>query len=649
MIRLSVPITLLLAFGVSCTASDDTGDTDEPENTCISVASTLPEEDFFADISTSSGIQEDNYDGTQMLPINDHSRLAFAELNGDGYPDIVMHSLFPNPQNGIPFEHLVFENQQDGTFKNVSDRSGLRDVQAGFFAFADVDNDGDQDVFAGLDYALTGVQHQLLLNDGSGAFSPLTNSGVSSLPPGIANAAFADLNGDTFVDLFLGFGGSLYQQQDMLLFGNGDGTFSDASSRLKNRPRQPSNGTVMCDYDNDGDLDIFVSTYGISVSRGVNTLWENQGDSFENVALEQGFASLGTGNPLGSTSGDGSLEPGASPQTYTGSNGFGIDCGDFDNDGDLDIVFAAIAHPDSGRQWADPSQILINQGEDGNWAFISERDARALPFNEGDVDAALVDFDNDGRLDMSLSRDKKYEKNYSDLEQQAWFGLMHQQPDGRVANLGPVSGLNAIDAVISASLATCSSNEDCSVDGEACLPTDSATPKCRTECSSNADCPEPHEICHAKGFCKLELQMKNAQNHAWADIDRDGDSDLLVGGRDTGGGRPNFLYRNDIGHLNGWVGFDVLGDGQSISTDAFGTRIRIEYPEERLIREKKSSRGMYNSEDGRSLLFGLGERDCDATIHIEWPDGTTHTVEPTEWTSGQYYQVVYPNLVTVIQ
>ena len=82
-----------------------------------------------------------------------------------------MHSLYPNPRGGIPFEHLVFLNQRDGTFRDASVESGLKDVQAGFFAFGDVDNDGDQDVFAGLDIQLPNQSSAIYLNDGNGRFT----------------------------------------------------------------------------------------------------------------------------------------------------------------------------------------------------------------------------------------------------------------------------------------------------------------------------------------------------------------------------------------------------------------------------------------------------------------------------------------------
>jgi hypothetical protein len=65
---------------------------------------------------------------------------------------------------------------------------------------------------------------------------------------------------------------------------------------------------------------------------------------------------------------------------------------------------------------------------------------------------------------------------------------------------------------------------------------------------------------------------KGAQNHAWSDIDHDGDLDLLVGGRDGGGGRPNFLFRNDLGHQNRALAIRVKGDGVKVNRDGIGTR-----------------------------------------------------------------------------
>ena len=71
---------------------------------------------FFADISQTSGIQEDNYDPNPQgtIYINDHSLLAFADINGDGYDDIVMHNIYYDPMQGtMPHEHLVFLNNGD--------------------------------------------------------------------------------------------------------------------------------------------------------------------------------------------------------------------------------------------------------------------------------------------------------------------------------------------------------------------------------------------------------------------------------------------------------------------------------------------------------------------------------------------------------
>ncbi len=251
----------------------------------------------------------------------------------------------------------------------------------------------------------------------------------------------------------------------------------------------------------------------------------------------------------------------------------------------------AISHADSwdySRLWSDPSTLLINGG-DGT--LSNEWLSRGLPYNEGDIDGALVDFDNDGRLDISISREDKYEDRYPDDENKGWFGLARQLEGGNFESLGLTSGVNDLS-------------------GE-------------------------HEF----------KRMKRAQNHAWADIDHDGDLDLLVGGRDKGGGRPNFLFENQAGQDNDWLVIGLEGDGDAVHRDAFGTRVTLSWDGGSITREKKSSRGTYNSEDTRWMHFGLAHADCHYTVTVRWPDGTQVSLDPEALEERAFIQVRYPDEV----
>jgi hypothetical protein len=240
---------------------------------------------------------------------------------------------------------------------------------------------------------------------------------------------------------------------------------------------------------------------------------------------------------------------------------------------------------------------------------------------------------------LATSRDKKYEANYDTLEQKAWFGLVRQLADGSFQGLGPVSGINAADAVLDASLTACTADGECAaVPGEVCLAT-----RCRWPCAVDSDCKGPQEMCHTGGFCKLLLTMKSAQNHGWADFDHDGDLDLLVGGRDTGGGRPNFLFRNEIGSQNRWLALRLVGDGVKVNRDAIGARVSLLFPERTLTREVHSSRGMHASADTRALHFGLGDLGCDYTLEVRWPDGTTASFTPADFPEETWLTLTYPD------
>lgn len=573
MIRSLLAALLFLAACDGGTPGETTRDAAPEPLACSAKPVGLPSATSFTNVSAASGIQANNFIANPLvaIPINDHSRLGFADINGDGCDDIVAHDLFPNPKGGIPYTHLVFESRCDGTFSDVSVSSGLRDVQAGFFAFADVDNDGDQDCFAGLDIPLPGLTSSLWLNDGSGTFTRKAASGIEGTANATSagSAVFADFDGDAKLDLFVGNGQTSYNSLDDLFLGNGDGTFTKASTRLGGNLANPSNGSVACDYDNDGDLDVLVAVYGVSQGGAQNQLYRNDGAGvFTDVAVAAGFASLPTGNYWIAATGMGrSLEPGKGPGTYIGSNAFGLACEDADADGDLDVVVSSISHPggDYTRTWSDPTVLLVNSGITGGYTFSNAWLDRGLPYNEGDVDAAMIDFDNDGRMDISLSRTDKYEAGYTTELQRGWFGLMHQKADGNYAVLDRSVGLTDEDG--------------------------------------------------GPG-------MKGAQNHAWSDIDHDGDLDLLLGARDQGGGRANLLMRNELGDDHHWLALRVKGDGAAINRDAIGTRVTITAGDSVLVREVKASRGTYNSMDTRTLYFGLGDLGCSFTVEARWPDGT---------------------------
>ncbi len=117
-----------------------------------------------------------------------------------------------------------------------------------------------------------------------------------------------------------------------------------------------------------------------------------------------------------------------------------------------------------------------------------------------------------------------------------------------------------------------------------------------------------------------------------------------MGGRDTGGGRPNFLFRNDAGQKLPWLKLRLQGDGVKVNRDAIGARVVVTFAAgTKLTREVKASRGMHDSMDGRALHFGLGTLGCDYTVQVRWPDGKVVTLEAAKVRPRQSVVVTYPD------
>lgn len=299
--------------------------------------STIP---IFSDATKSSGIDFIHSVGDDRMDTiveSSGAGVLVFDYNGDGWMDIYfLNGCYLNSVNHPKGRLLkgkltnrLFRNKGDGTFVDVTNESGLGDLGYGMSGVAgDIDRDGDIDLF------LTNYgPNKLYLNQGDGTFLEVAESfGLDDSQWGIGCALF-DFNSDGHLDLYAGnylkydpnykmvypadvFPGPLSYSgvPDKLYMGIGGGRFKDVSSTsgvagLAGRTM----GVTAVDFDGDGDIDVFAANDGME-----NHLLLNQGDgTFENQAMLAGVA-------FG--------------QNGEATSAMGPEVGDFDRDGDLDLL-----------------------------------------------------------------------------------------------------------------------------------------------------------------------------------------------------------------------------------------------------------------------------------------------------------------------
>ena len=269
--------------------------------------------------------------------------VAIADYDNDGDADLYFTNLGPN---------RLFRNNGDGTFTDVTQMAGVFNPEGKGLGIAcgDYDNDGDTDIYIAND----DTRNFLYRNNGNGTFSDVTfATGVGfsedGEPEGGMGTCFGDYDNDGYLDLIV----TNYQDQVNTLYHNdGDGMFSNVSHTSRTGPMSYSAvgwGTGFIDYDNDGLSDLFVANGHLLVDvekfdqtttyNQPNFLFKNQGDgTFVEIDSQVGINSA----------------------SVTSSRGAAF--GDYDNDGDIDIL---ISNTDET-----PSLLRNDGGNRNNWIGI---------------------------------------------------------------------------------------------------------------------------------------------------------------------------------------------------------------------------------------------------------------------------------------
>ena len=384
--------------------------------------------------------------------------VGLIDVDGDGFLDIyaVQGGPFPPTDSPGPSGDRLYRNRGDGTFEDITERSGVGRAGAGYghgVAVGDVDNDGHPDIF------LTRWRsYRLLRNRGDGTFEDITGpSGLAGDRGWPTSAAFADLDGDGDLDLYVchyvawdaahprlcrsparpGYTScnpKILEPEPDHVFRNDRGRFTDvtAESGLAETTGRGL-GVVAADLDDDGRIDLFVANDG-----SANFFWRNRGGfRFEEAGLVSGLSAnasggyqAGMGVACGDIDGDGLIDLavtnffGESTSFYKNLGhgnfsersaavglvaatrsllGFGVALIDADNDGRLDLL-SANGHVNDFRPdvpYAMPPQLLLGR-PGGTLVDISARAGE--PFRTPHLGRGLAagDLDNDGRIDALL-------------------------------------------------------------------------------------------------------------------------------------------------------------------------------------------------------------------------------------------------------
>ncbi|UII26303.1 FG-GAP-like repeat-containing protein [Fulvivirga maritima] len=419
---------------------------------------------------------------------------SWGDYDNDGLEDLFV------PEYDQGKASNLYHNNGDGTFTKIENVIADDMVSATASTWGDYDNDGDLDLFIATNAGSPGLLYN---NQGNGSFSRVTSGEIATDEGYDHSASWIDYDNDGLLDLFVL--DIIQTNFNRLYHNNGNGTFTKINNSSIVQAVSSSLGATWSDYDNDGDLDVFIPNRDQR-----NFLFKNEGNG-NFTQIEEGII---VSEALGSV---------------------GSSWGDYDNDGDMDLFVA-----NAGTKY---NTLYNNQG-DGTFEKVT---SGAIVTDRGNTHGSTwTDLDNDGDLDLYITNDAG-EGNY----------LYINNGDG--------------------------------------------------------------------SFQKVENDLTSLTQKAFgtatADFDNDGDQDIFVANHS---GEPNQLYINSRGRCNQSICFTLKGTASN--STGIGAKIRVKaniYGQTiwQVIEITSQTGGGVGSQNSMKAYFGLGDAIQAEEVIVEWPSG----------------------------
>lgn len=518
----------------------------------------------------------------------------------------------------------------------------------GGVAVGDINNDGLEDIY----FSSNQGSNKLYLNKGNFVFSDITSdAGVQGEGNWKTGTVMADVNGDGYLDIFICGVGSYkkFNGRNQLFINNGDLTFTERTQEFGLAFAGFSTHAAFFDYDNDGDLDMYLLNHSVHTARSYgHSRIRHQSDRLAGDKLYRNDL-IPTGQPH-------FTEVTSASGIYNSQVGYGLGVGvsDLNRDGFMDIYVSNDFHEND--------YLYINQGNGSFRETVSDAMPHVSRFSMGND---IADINNDSRPDIMtvdmLPRDEEVikttagEEPYDIYHFKLRFGYHHQfgrnalhlnrgqDSDGNLlfSDIAAFSGVEASDWSWAPLLADFDNDgfkdlfiangiltRPNDLDYINFISTDSAQRYYgyETFIENMPSGKVPNIFFKNTGTLQFEdvseswigIRPTLSTGAAYADLDNDGDLDLVVNNINEAA----TLYRNNSERDGGWL--RIRFNGNAANRYGIGAKVIVNAGDKIIWQEQMASRG-WQSSVSPVMHLGIGDTSIDS-VTIIWPDGKFETL-----------------------